>query len=84
MKTNMMIKAMAALSEIILEGIDEEKGSPSGVIYAALIGQITIEQYNGAIRALKHVDAIKDCGGHLLERGKNYDDVKTKMHNLAQ
>lgn len=65
------VKSMNLVLATMLEVIPE-KGIPSGPLYAALMGRVTLAQYTSVISALKSVDAITEKG-HYLERGPRYE-----------
>jgi hypothetical protein len=49
----------------IAEAIRDLKSVPSGHLYARLMGQMTLEQYNSIIDILKSAGAVTEKG-HLL------------------
>jgi hypothetical protein len=59
-----LTRAMA-LTEIIADTIREVKEAPSGVLYSALMGHMSLDQYEQTIRLLVSRNLIKKAG-HLL------------------
>lgn len=76
------IKAVQTLGAIILEVIPEE-GTPNGPMYAALMGKITLSQYEQIIAQLKKAGAITEHG-HYFERGPKYDTVLKALQRLSK
>ena len=55
----------------ISETIREAKRIPSGTLYAALLGKMSLEVYNGIIKALKNARLVKEVSHELVWIGPN-------------
>ena len=52
--------------QAVAETIREVKECPSGTVYAALMGRISLNTYEKIITTLKHAGCIEETPSHLL------------------
>jgi len=64
---------MNAVVKAILECIPPE-GMPSGHLYAALMGRMSLDQYQNMIGALKALGALTE-ERYWLSRGPKYNEI---------
>lgn len=64
--TNQQAKAGLALIQAIAETIRECGSAPSGVLYAGLMGKVSLEGYNKIIGILKGAGLVREDESHLL------------------
>jgi hypothetical protein len=59
-------KAGLAVIMAVSETIRESKRCPSGVVYAALVGRVSLEGYNKILSILKGAGLIQETNAHEL------------------
>ena len=59
-------KALIAIVQAIAETVKELKEVPSGVLYAQLMGKISLDNYQYIIGILKQSGKVKESNAHLL------------------
>jgi len=64
--TKAQILAAYEMTFAVAETIREAGEVPSGTVYAALIGRVDLEGYNGLLRNLKNAGLVEETPAHLL------------------
>ena len=64
--TKEQIKATLRMVALLGQAIKEAKSIPSGVLYAYLCGNMSIDDYEGAIRLLVKSGVVDKSPGHIL------------------
>lgn len=59
-------KVGLAIVVAVAETIRESKRVPSGVVYAALVGRVSLEGYNTILSILKGAGLIQETNSHEL------------------
>lgn len=78
---NKQMLASVLVSEAVLSAIPAE-GIPNGHLYAALMGRLTLDQYQGVLAGLKRLRAISE-ENHYLSRGTEYDRVLASLRKAG-
>ncbi len=60
------MKAALLVAFAVAETIREAGEVPSGVVYAALVGRVTLAGYESLLRTLKNAGLIEETPAHLL------------------
>jgi hypothetical protein len=53
-------------------------------MYAALMGKLNLDQYNGILNGLQSIKAIQVDSAHWVSRAPNYADVITRFNTLLE
>ena len=65
--TAAQVKAALAVTMAVAETIREAGEVPSGTVYAALIGRVSLEGYQSMLRNLKNAGLVEETPAHLLK-----------------
>ena len=65
--TAAQVKAALAVTMAVAETIREAGEVPSGTVYAALIGRVSLEGYQSMLRNLKNAGLVEESPAHLLK-----------------
>lgn len=81
--TREQIKAVATVSKAILEIIQETGGGPEGHLYAAVMGDISLDQFNQLMRPLYHAQALT-VSNHFVKPGPKLDSTMAKLNDILE